>query len=255
MQTALNKWSIFIATAFFCSCKAKKPSQSDYLNDSFLFRWHADSLVNDSILKGTREIGYEDALGIPITKEQANAYEISGDYEFGGLYRGNMRFVRKSEEAKEKEAKKPPFNQNIFEQGSAFKFFAGRDISGQRINSALVKGKIVVLNFWFLGCMPCRAEMKELNKLVDEYSPKGIIFLGITPDPAADVNATSNLNFCYTIIPDQSAYIEKLGIRAFPTHVMIDGNGRVITSFSDSGLRASHWLKKKLDSCLATSNL
>ena len=29
-----------------------------------------------------------------------------------------------------------------------------------------LRGRVVVLNFWFLACAPCQAEIPSLNKLV-----------------------------------------------------------------------------------------
>jgi len=37
--------------------------------------------------------------------------------------------------------------------------FKAVDINGKEYSSADFKGKIQVLDFWFTGCIPCRAEM------------------------------------------------------------------------------------------------
>src|SRR5258706_16453591 len=41
-------------------------------------------------------------------------------------------------------------------------------LHGDTINSKQTEGKVVVLNFWFIDCHPCIAEVPGLNKLAAE---------------------------------------------------------------------------------------
>ena len=45
--------------------------------------------------------------------------------------------------------------------------FKVKTIGGKRLTLAELQGKVVVINFWFIGCAPCISEMPALNKLVD----------------------------------------------------------------------------------------
>ena len=54
------------------------------------------------------------------------------------------------------------------------------DIRGKQYNFELLKSNVIILNFWFAACMPCIAEMPELNKLVEEWNEKNVIFLAIS---------------------------------------------------------------------------
>src|SRR5690606_5542268 len=47
--------------------------------------------------------------------------------------------------------------------------FEAHNLQGEPVILKNMRGNIVVLNFWGLGCGPCIAEMPELNKLVDKY--------------------------------------------------------------------------------------
>src|SRR5262249_20333011 len=42
-------------------------------------------------------------------------------------------------------------------------------LDGQKLDLSALKGKVVVLNFWFIDCPPCQAEMPSLNTLVSEF--------------------------------------------------------------------------------------
>lgn len=43
--------------------------------------------------------------------------------------------------------------------------FRTTDYSGRIFDSEQLKGKVLVLNFWFVGCGPCEMEMASLNLL------------------------------------------------------------------------------------------
>lgn len=55
-------------------------------------------------------------------------------------------------------------------------------IKGEQIELSKLKGKVVILNFWFTRCQPCIEEMPELNKLVDQYSDKNVQFISFAPE-------------------------------------------------------------------------
>jgi len=40
-----------------------------------------------------------------------------------------------------------------------------------------LKGKIFVINFWFLECKPCVIEIPELNKIVEKHKSEEVLFL------------------------------------------------------------------------------
>ena len=47
--------------------------------------------------------------------------------------------------------------------GDRFPDFSATDIDGRKWTNKDVEGKVMVLNLWFSGCGPCRAEMPELS--------------------------------------------------------------------------------------------
>lgn len=49
-------------------------------------------------------------------------------------------------------------------------------------SSADFKGKIVVLDFWFTGCVPCRAEMPYMDRIAEEMEGQPICFISISLD-------------------------------------------------------------------------
>ena len=105
--------------------------------------------------------------------------------------------------------------------------------SGQPQSLAAYKGHPVVVNFWASWCGPCVAEMPELSALHREYAKKGIQFVGLGVDSAANVQ-----KFLQKVKVDYPVYIVGFGgadlARTFGNHagglpftVVIDAKGTV----------------------------
>ena len=86
-----------------------------------------------------------------------------------------------------------------------------------------------MVNLWFTTCHPCIAELPALNKLVDEYKDKDVVFLGISTDTKAILNADffPKYKFDFKIIADGNDIVKSLGNTGFPTTYIIDTKGKV----------------------------
>ena len=54
-----------------------------------------------------------------------------------------------------------------------------KTFDGQEINSKSLLGHVTVLNFWYAGCAPCRAETPDLAKISSQYETKGVYVVGV----------------------------------------------------------------------------
>ncbi len=107
--------------------------------------------------------------------------------------------------------------------------FIAKGLDGKTYDIAKLKGKAVVLNFWFVGCAPCRQEIPSLNTLVKEFAKKDVVFLALALDDERDLKAFLKKSpFTYTIVPKASEVSQKYSVEAFPIHVVIDRNGMVV---------------------------
>ena len=57
--------------------------------------------------------------------------------------------------------------------------FALTSTSGEQISLADYEGNVVLLNFWRLGCPPCRVETALLQELYTKYREQGLVVLRI----------------------------------------------------------------------------
>ena len=102
------------------------------------------------------------------------------------------------------------------------------DLNNKLWDSNDVRGKVVVMNFWFTACKPCILEMPHLNKLVAENKDSDVIFIAPAPENETQVNKfLKKYSFDYNIIPSSLDYITALNIENFPTHLIIDKEGIV----------------------------
>lgn len=111
--------------------------------------------------------------------------------------------------------------------------FSVTSLTGQKFELASLRGKVVVLNFWFTGCPPCIEEMPKLNDLVSKFKDKDVVFLAPTWDNEATLQAfLKDHAFKYHIIPNAGemiivTYSDGTGNVAFPMHIVIDKEGKI----------------------------
>ena len=126
--------------------------------------------------------------------------------------------------------------------------FSVTDILGNNYTLESLKGKVVVINFWFIECKPCVMEIPELNKLVEKYKGKDILFLGIaTNDKAKIQKFLERQPFNYHIIAGGSETISDYRVEAFPTHYIIDKNSKVAFTTTGLGPTTMDDIEKLLD--------
>ena len=116
-----------------------------------------------------------------------------------------------------------------FEQGEYALDFLAIDMNGNYVKLSDLKGKVVVLNFWFIQCKPCIMEMPELNEVADSYDSDDVVFIGITFDSKELVeNFLKQTKFNYTITPDASDAITIYGVNSYPTNMVINQDGQIV---------------------------
>jgi len=108
--------------------------------------------------------------------------------------------------------------------------FSFTDMDGNVISSENTKGKVVVLNFWYIGCGPCRAEMPALNDVYASFrNDTNVVFAAVTFDPRANVQSfLSKKAFHWPIVTDAEADIKQFRIRSYPKSIIIDREGKII---------------------------
>jgi thiol-disulfide isomerase/thioredoxin len=127
--------------------------------------------------------------------------------------------------------------------------FSGTDLKGNKVSLADLKGKIVVVNIWGIGCGPCIAEMPMLNELVKAYQNQpDVVFIAITADQKdALTNFFKNRSFAYQVINNVGSISAQFNTNALPVHMVIGKNGEVINRSIGARADIKQFLKQLID--------
>ena len=113
--------------------------------------------------------------------------------------------------------------------------FAGKLADGTPVSSKDYTGKVLVVNFWYAGCPPCRVEAPELQKLSQKYKGDGVDFLGVnlydTASTAASFEKDKGITYPSVLDRDTGsvllAFSRTVPPKATPTTLVVDKEGRV----------------------------
>lgn len=111
--------------------------------------------------------------------------------------------------------------------------------SGDDVSSADYAGKVLVLNFWYAGCPPCRVEAPELEEVNQAFQGQDVAFLGVNvrDQPAQSLSFAETLGVTYPSVIDADngnlllAFAGTVAPNAVPTTLVIDKKGRVAARF------------------------
>ena len=104
--------------------------------------------------------------------------------------------------------------------------FSLTDLAGKKWRLSALRGKTVVLNFWFVACSGCVAEMPHLNDLVKRYQGQDVVFLGLALDDAKAIKGfLAQHTFAYHLIPKAGAVSKPYHVNLYPSSFVIDPKG------------------------------
>ncbi len=119
--------------------------------------------------------------------------------------------------------------QKIPQEGMSAPSFAVRTLDGQNISLAELRGKVVVLSFWFIGCPACRAMEPSLNEFKSRFASNEVVFLAMTTDPKDQLEKyLKKERFDYAQAFDARAAMSNFAFRGFPKNIVIDKQGKIV---------------------------
>ncbi len=104
-------------------------------------------------------------------------------------------------------------------------------LTGDTIRLADLKGKVVLLDFFYKSCAPCCAAMPILQSLHEKYKDKGFMMIGIDPidDPEKDEMADflAKRGITYTILFSERELSDIYRVSGYPTLYFLDREGKI----------------------------
>lgn len=125
------------------------------------------------------------------------------------------------------------------EVGTAAPEFHATDMEGNPVQLADLRGEVVLLNIWATWCPPCRDEMPSMQRLHEEYGPRGLHIVAVSIDAAAGrVDAAGRPG------GDVGAFAEEMGI-TFP--LWLDPEGGIQRTYRTTGVPESFVIDRNGD--------
>ena len=212
-------------------------------------------IYNGREYKVLKSSAFKDSTGKLYNYNEAMLVMMGGEYEIlpanptdaskGFLLSG----VSKEEQLKRAMAAPKPAETTAFKTGKKFDAFSAYDMSGNLVDTKQLKGKVLVINFWFTTCPPCKAERPYLNRIVDDYkSDPNVVFIAVALDQKEQLNPyLKEHEFKYTVIPDGKKIADSYGIPGYPTQLIVDKEGKIAFHTLSYYYVTDYWMRKTID--------
>ena len=105
-------------------------------------------------------------------------------------------------------------------------------LTGDTVRMADLKGKVVLVDFFYKSCAPCCAALPALQRIHEKYKDRGFVMIGIDPydGPAKDEMSKflTKRGVTYTVLFSDRALPETYRVRGYPTLYLIDREGKIV---------------------------
>ena len=112
-----------------------------------------------------------------------------------------------------------------------FSDFTATTLDGKTIDTKQLRGKVIVLDFWFISCSGCVAEIPNLNKLRAKYKDnENVVFIALTFDEAEKVTKFLKVKpFNFQHITGEKTFVEIYEYDGgFPVNIIVGKTGTIV---------------------------
>ena len=120
--------------------------------------------------------------------------------------------------------------------------FSLTDAAGNPVNLADLKGKVVLLDFWYSSCAPCIKASHYLEDFTSKYTDSNLVILGMNPINGANKILQHNKKWkvSYAGVVCSEEVKNKYDVSSYPSFILIDKQGMIVyrnSGFSESLMR------------------
>jgi thiol-disulfide isomerase/thioredoxin len=114
----------------------------------------------------------------------------------------------------------------------AYPFELGLYTDSSKLNLSNLKGKVVLLTFWFPGCGPCKEEFPHFQAVINKFKGEKVEYLGINVFPGQDsyiIPFMKNTKYSFIPLRGNSEFAaQNYGVHGEPENFLIDKNGKIV---------------------------
>ena len=118
-----------------------------------------------------------------------------------------------------------------YEVGSVMGDFTITDIDGKthQLSRLLQEKKLVILNFWYYNCVPCKAEFPYFNSVYQRYGDDiEILAMNHIDNESLVWNLRSDMGLRFPLAMERLGFQQGFGMRSYPFSVFIGRDGRIL---------------------------
>ncbi|HVV55378.1 MAG TPA: TlpA disulfide reductase family protein [Mucilaginibacter sp.] len=137
---------------------------------------------------------------------------------------------------------------------TAYPFELGLYTGNGTLNLNSLKGKVVLLTFWFPACGPCRDEFPHFQAVINKFKGEDVAYIGINISPDQDpyvIPFMKNTKYSFIPLRGSPEFAAKYyGVDGEPGNFLIDKNGKIVFKDFNIGSTNQRTLQLMISSLL-----
>ena len=104
---------------------------------------------------------------------------------------------------------------------------------GEIVDNESLKGKVVLLDFWFIGCGPCWVRFPEVQRIYEKYKDHNefaLFAVNRDDDPAKLFSRIEEKGYTFPVLRGTQKEMDALGVYKYPTVMITNKNGDLVFS-------------------------
>jgi peroxiredoxin len=108
-------------------------------------------------------------------------------------------------------------------------------LSGQKLSTSDLKGKVYLVNFWATNCDTCMQEMPKMVETYNRFKGQGLEFVAVAMNydaPMYVTNYTQTRQLPFKVAMDDGSAAKQFGnVQLTPTTFVIDKDGKILKRY------------------------
>jgi peroxiredoxin len=108
-------------------------------------------------------------------------------------------------------------------------------LSGQKVSTNDLKGKVYLINFWATSCETCMQEMPKMISTYNQFKPDGLEFVAVAMNydvPAYVANYAKSRDLPFKVAFDNGNAAKEFGnVQLTPTTFLVDRDGHILKRY------------------------